>query len=77
MQREPEKRIAQIGAYITLPFVLAVPPLLGAVMGRWLDRYLQTEPYFMYTFIILGFLAGVREFWRILKQFGEQDPHDP
>ena len=70
---ESEDSAAQLGAYITLPFVLAVPPLLGAVAGRWLDGHFGTEPYLMYVLLILGFFAGVREFWRILKRFSEKE----
>ena len=66
---EPPNKIAQVGAYMTLPFVLAVPPLLGAVVGRWIDNWLGTEPWIMYGLLVLGFIAGVREFWRILKRF--------
>ena len=68
MDEEP-KKIAQVGAYVTLPFVLAVPPLVGAVIGRWLDGRLGTEPWLMYVMLAFGFAAGVREFWRVLKRF--------
>lgn len=60
----------QLGAFITIPFVLSVPPVLGWWIGSWMDEKLGTEPYFMYILIILGFVAGFRELYRILKRFG-------
>lgn len=62
------KSIAQVGAYITIPFVLAIPPVLGWWIGSWLDKKLGTDPIFMYIFIALGFVAGFRELFRIIKR---------
>lgn len=72
-RNENEPKIAQIGAYVTLPFVLAVPPLLGALFGRWLDSWIDISPWGLYLFLALGFLAGIREFVRILKRFQDND----
>jgi len=67
---DKQKRARQIGAYITIPFVLAVPPILGWFIGDWLDSKLGTRPYLMYLFLVLGFVAGFRELYRIIKKFG-------
>lgn len=61
----------QLGVYITIPFVLALPPIFGWFIGSWLDKKLDTDPYLMYLFILLGFVAGFREFYRILTRFGD------
>lgn len=63
--------IKEIGIFITIPFVLAVPPVLGKFIGDWLDGLFHTEPIFMYVFIALGFVAGFREMYRILRKYGE------
>lgn len=62
----------QIGVMITIPFVLAVPPALGWLIGSWLDKYFNTSPILMYLFIVLGFVAGFREVYRIIKRFGDE-----
>lgn len=67
---DKQKRARQIGAYITVPFVLAVPPVLGWFIGSWLDKKLGTGPYLMYLFLLIGFVAGFREVHRIVKKFG-------
>lgn len=68
---DKQSRARQIGVYITIPFVLAVPPILGWFVGNWLDGLLKTGPYLMYLFLILGFVAGFRELFRIVKRFGQ------
>lgn len=62
----------QFGIYLTLPFVLAIPPVIGWLTGSFLDKHFDTKPYFMYGFILLGFIAGFRELYRIVKRFGEE-----
>lgn len=69
-QDNRQKIAAQIGAFMSIPFVLAIPPVLGWFLGTWLDRKLDTEPYLMYLFLALGFVAGIREVYRIIKRFG-------
>lgn len=66
---ENPKRIKTAGVFITLPFVLSIPPIIGWFIGQWLDNYFGTTPYLMFFFIILGFIAGAREFYRLLKKY--------
>ena len=68
--QERDSWAAQMGVLVTIPFVLAVPPIVGWAIGSWLDRLLSTAPVLMYLFIILGILAGAREFYRIVKRYG-------
>lgn len=63
----------QIGAFATIPFVLLVPPIIGWLLGRWIDKKIDSHPFFMYTMILLGFAAGVRECYKIIKKFGNED----
>ena len=55
---------------MTIPFVLAVPPMVGWVIGKWLDDYFGTGNKIMYVFLILGLIAGFRELFRIIKKYG-------
>lgn len=68
---EEQKSIRQIGVFITIPFVLALPPILGWWIGSWLDDKLSTAPYFMYGLLVLGFIAGFREVLRLIRRFGD------
>lgn len=51
----------QIGLLSMIPFLLAVAPLIGWFMGRWLDGRLGTNPVLTVVLLLLGFVAGVRE----------------
>lgn len=70
-ENEKQKRVRQIGAFVTIPFVLAVPPVFGWFIGSWLDEKFSTNNVFMFVFIVLGFIAGFRELYRIIKRFGD------
>lgn len=61
----------QFGIFLTLPFVLAIPPVIGLLIGRLIDGALGTT-FFLYFFMGLGFVAGFREFYRIIKRFGDE-----
>lgn len=69
-EEEDKERWRQVGVYMTIPFMLAVAPIVGWLFGHWLDKKFSTSPYFMYIFVAIGFGAGVREVYRILKRFG-------
>jgi ATP synthase protein I len=60
----------QFLAYVTIPFVLAVPPIVGWAIGSWLDKTFHTTPVLMFVMVFFGFVAGGREFYRIIKRFG-------
>lgn len=59
-----------IGVFMTIPFVLAVPPVLGWYLGQWIDETSGTAPIFMYVLIVLGIVAGFREVYRIIQRYG-------
>jgi ATP synthase protein I len=52
----------------TIPFLMVVPPIAGLLIGRFIDRKLDTQPAFTIVFLILGFAAGVREVAIVLKR---------
>jgi len=55
------KLARQVGLLTTIPFLLAVAPLVGYFGGRWLDGKLGTGPVLTFVLLGLGFVAGVRE----------------
>jgi ATP synthase protein I len=58
----------QAGLLSTIPFLLAVPPIAGVFIGRWIDDRAGTTPWFTVVFVIFGFVAGIREVARVLKK---------
>lgn len=67
---DKNNRTRQIGVYVTIPFVLAVPPVVGYFLGYFLDRLIKTAPVCSYVLLALGFFAGFREVFRLVKKFG-------
>lgn len=67
------KRMKIIASYVTLPFVLGIPPIVGWYIGSWLDKHFETGPYGMYTFLALGMAGGAREFYRIITTYKDDE----
>lgn len=57
--------------FAVVPFILAVPPMIGWLIGSWLDRLFNTDPYLMFLFIVFGFISAFREFYRLIKKYGK------
>jgi F0F1-type ATP synthase assembly protein I len=47
---------------------MAVPPIAGLLIGRYLDRKLNAYPVLTIVFMLLGFAAGVREVALVIKK---------
>ena len=54
------------GPYLSLGTGLAVPVLLGAWVGHWLDGKWETEPWFLLGGCILGLVVGFVNFLRVV-----------
>jgi len=74
----PEKKDDKLSLYgqlsllLAIPFLLAAGPLIGFFIGKYLDRWLGTEPYLMYVFIIMGFVAAGKEVFDLVKKVSQQ-----
>lgn len=62
------KRVAIL---VTIPSILLASPLTGYYLGKWIDSSFSAYPLFTYLLLLLGFLAGVRETIRVIRQYGE------
>jgi len=65
----------QLGLLGTIPILIAVGPVVGFFIGRWLDEKLGTEPFLLVLFLIFGFIAAGREIYGIIKR-AEEDIDD-
>lgn len=72
-KRDEEDRysaIRQAGLLTTIPVLLAASPIIGFLIGRFIDRRLHTEPIFGGVFLVLGFIAGAVQVARVVKLAG-------
>ena len=42
--------------------------VIGVVVGLMLDRWLETKPWFMLAFFVLGAMAGIFNVFRVVKR---------
>jgi ATP synthase protein I len=65
--------VRQSGLLATIPFLLAVPPVVGVLIGRWMDDRFSTSPLFTVVLLVFGFIAGIREVAAVLKKADADD----
>ncbi|HEX9917100.1 MAG TPA: AtpZ/AtpI family protein [candidate division Zixibacteria bacterium] len=65
--------VKQASAFTTIPVILLVGPLVGYLIGSFLDRRLGTQPYLMLVLVVLGFAASGKEIYRMIKKFSPKD----
>jgi ATP synthase protein I len=74
---EKYSTMRRVGLLTTIPLILAISPVIGFFIGDFLDGWLGTEPYLMIVFVALGFVAGAREVYRLVKKaYEDESPQD-
>lgn len=74
--RERYKQIRIYGLLSSIPGFLVVPPVVGVLVGRWLDDRFHTAPWLLLVFLLLGFGSGVRLIARTLARVQKMQEHD-
>jgi len=59
--------IRSIGVVTMIPMVLAAGPLVGFLLGYWLDLKLGTDPWGKTMASLAGFVASIRQTIRLIK----------
>jgi ATP synthase protein I len=74
-EKDPKKVTAwrQVGLLSSIPFILALAPIIGFLLGKFLDQRLRTQPWLSCILLGLGFIAGVRETINIVKLSQRED----
>ena len=63
----------QVGLLSSIPFILALAPIVGYFLGQYLDSRFRTAPWLSIVLLVLGFVAGVRETVKIVKLSQRED----
>jgi ATP synthase protein I len=59
------------GVFMTVPFVLALPPVIAWYIGKKLEVLFELGSWLSYACLFLGLLSGLRETYRIIKTYGD------
>ena len=65
---EPAEHASALGVAWRISIELAVAIGVCGAIGFGLDRWLDTAPWLMLVFLILGFAAGIRNVYRAAQQ---------
>ena len=71
MAKKRRSSYRQLGILGTIPILIAVGPVVGFFIGRWLDEKLGTEPFLLILFLIFGFIASGKEVYKLIRQAEE------
>ena len=74
--RETKSLFRQAAVLSAIPGFLVVPPVVGVLVGRWLDQRYHTAPWLLLVFLLLGFGSGIRLTLRTLKTVREMQDED-
>jgi len=74
-EKDPNKVTSwrQIGLLSSIPFILALAPIVGYFLGQYLDTKFRTRPWLSIVLLGLGFVAGVRETVKIIRLSQRED----
>jgi F0F1-type ATP synthase assembly protein I len=57
----------QVGIYTSIPMVLLGGPLAGFLIGRFLDRRFDSDPWAVTLAVGIGFVAGLVQTVRLIR----------
>ncbi|MGE5379974.1 MAG: AtpZ/AtpI family protein [Methylocystaceae bacterium] len=49
-----------VGRYLSLSTNMVASVILGLAIGYWLDKWLNTSPWLMFLFLLLGVATGLK-----------------
>jgi len=64
------------GMLLAIPSLLLVSPLVGFFLGKFVDRWLKTEPAWSLVGVVLGFIAAGREIYLIIRRVQAEEERD-
>ena len=78
-QEKKEKKYSsykQVAILTTLPIILAVGPILGILLGNYLDKKLNTSPYLMILLLIFGCVASGKQVYNLVVRASKEMEKD-
>ena len=66
-QSKTEKKDSALGIAFRVGVELISALTVGTAIGWWLDKWLNSSPWMLILFILLGFLAGIWNTYKVAK----------
>ena len=60
--------IRNIGIVVTIPMVFAAGPVVGFLIGSWIDQKWSTDPWAKTILSLLGFVGSVKQVIELIKR---------
>src|SRR3989338_10178870 len=70
-----DPRIRNVGILITIPMVFAAGPIVGFLIGYWLDQKFGSDPWGKTILSLLGFVASIRQVVELIKDATKDTNH--
>jgi len=68
MKEDTKNALRLVGLASTLGLPIVIATFIGLALGLWLDRVFDTSPWLTIIFLILGIVAGFRNFYRFMTK---------
>ena len=68
MKEETRKSLKLIGLASSIGFTVVLSIFIGLAIGLWLDSQFGTSPWLTLLFVVLGIVAGFRNYFRYMKK---------
>ena len=62
----------QVGLLTTVPILLVTAPIIGFLIGQFLDKKAHTTPLLSIVFLIFGFVAAALQVAKIVRLANRQ-----
>jgi ATP synthase protein I len=68
MKEDTKKSLKLVGLASTLGLTIVIATFIGLAVGLWLDRVCKTSPWLTVIFLVVGIIAGFRNFYRFMSK---------
>ena len=68
MKEDTKKALKLVGLASTLGLSIVIATFIGLALGIWLDRVFDTSPWLTVILLIVGIIAGFRNFYLFMSK---------
>jgi len=68
MKEDTKKAVKLVGLASTLGLSIVIATFIGLALGIWLDRVFDTSPWLTVILLIVGIIAGFRNFYIFMSK---------